>query len=122
MVQFALVLLFGVASLLTAPGAQAHDTLVPVSPDQDFTSPLAVDDTGRQPGVRTEVAPEVIPEPSGLTSQPDPTPPPGPSTSAQDEASTDWMPPWTTILGVQAAILVLAVAAALAYRRWRSGR
>lgn len=48
---------------------------------------------------------------------------PAPETNAdraQERGDDGWMPSWTTILLVQAGIMVFAVVAALGYKRWRT--
>ncbi|WP_193312738.1 copper resistance CopC family protein [Georgenia subflava] len=192
-----LLMLLGVAALVTAPSARAHDTLIEASPAQDAVveaAPTAVALTfsaeildlpttiivtaadgavvaegtpqldGQavrlalppdlpnsdydvtwsvvsSDGHRTEdsytftlagaddAAPSQSATPSTPTAAPQPSQAPeaGPApdadagTTAQEDGPA-WMPSWTTILLVQAGIIVLAVAAALAYKRRRTGR
>ncbi|RPF28015.1 copper resistance CopC family protein [Georgenia muralis] len=197
--QLFLLTLLGVAGLVTAPSARAHDTLIEASPCQDavveepptevaltfsaeildlpttivvtaaggavvaegtpvvdgqavrlalppnlpngdydvtwsvvssdghrtedrYTFTLAADNDATPSESATESTPKTAPQPSAQTSQANPTPDTDADTAAQDDAADDWMPSWTTILLVQAGIVVLAIAAALAYKRWRTGR
>ncbi|WP_447924973.1 copper resistance protein CopC [Georgenia muralis] len=193
--RFVLVALLGVAALLTAPSAVAHDSLVEASPGQDAVvdapptevaltfsaevldlpttivvsapdgavvaqgTPTIDAETVRLPlpqalpdgdyevtwsivssdGHRTEESytftlaadGETRPPESATNSTSSPAATAAPSTetpepagvedadpATQAPAAAGWMPSGTSILLIQAGIVVFAVAAALAYKRW----
>ncbi|GAA3511040.1 hypothetical protein GCM10022262_39020 [Georgenia daeguensis] len=86
-----------------------------------YTFTLAAADDATPSQSATESTPTTAPQGSAQTPEASTTPDMNAGTGAQEDGAS-WMPSWTTILIVQAGIVVLAVAAALAYKRWRSGR
>ncbi|WP_448070666.1 copper resistance protein CopC [Georgenia yuyongxinii] len=193
-----LLILLGVAAMVTAPSARAHDTLIGASPAQDavveeaptevaltfsaeildlpttiivaaadgavvaggapvregqvvrlalppnlansdydvtwsvvssdghrtedgYTFTLAAADDAAPSQSATQSAPTTAPQPPAQAPEASPAPATDAGTTTH-EGGTDWMPSWTTILLLQAGIIVLAVAAALAYKRWRTDR
>ena len=98
-------------SVVSSDGHRTEDT---------YTFTLAADDDAAPPEPAAESAATPTAQPSAHA--PGASPAPDTDADAQARGEDGWMPSWTAILNVQAGIMLLAVAVALGYKRWRTGR